>query len=83
MENKESIKMKKTFERIVGKFEAVIEDFSTEKLMSIDMDGNGDFVHENVIELIKTECMSLIFHLKEAEDAPLRKDELWRLYEHS
>ena len=49
-ENKESIKMKKNFDKIICKFEAVIEDFSTEKLLNIDMDGNGDIVHENVIE---------------------------------
>lgn len=49
-ENKESIKMKKAFDKIICKFEAVIEGFSTEKLLNIDMDGNGDIVHENVVE---------------------------------
>lgn len=43
------------------------------------MDGNGDIVHENIIEQIKTACMNLIYQLKEIEDAPPKKEDLWRL----
>lgn len=71
--------MKKTFDKIVDKFERVIENFNTELLLSIDMDGNGDVVHENVIEEIKRVCMNLIYELKETEDAPPKKEDLWRL----
>ena len=71
--------MKKNFDKIICKFEAVIEDFSTEKLLNIDMDGNGDIVHENVIEQIKAECMVLIYNFKEIEDAPHRKGIMWKL----
>ncbi|KAL4503236.1 hypothetical protein ABPG72_000842 [Tetrahymena utriculariae] len=78
-ENKESIKMRKTFDKIVEKFEKVIENFNTEQLLSIDMDGNGEVIHENVIEEIKNVCMNLIYQLKEHEDAPPKKDDLWRL----
>lgn len=64
-ENKDSVKMKRTFDRIVDNFTRVIENFSTESLLSIEMDTHGEAIHSNIIEEVKVACMNLIFELKD------------------